>query len=141
MRRVTRRRFLQQSAGAALGLAALTGTAVASNERITVGVMGVRGRGNALLHLFAAQKDVNVAYICDIDKGVLEAKGKDIQERTGRTPRLVKDYRTILDDKSGTPSSSARPTTGTPCPPSMPAWPTRTSTSRSRTATTSTKAR
>jgi predicted dehydrogenase len=107
MTRSTRRRFLQQSAGLGLGLTAgvttltsLTGPAVAANDKLGVACIGVRGQGGSLLRTFADQKDVNLVYICDIDESVRTARAKEVEQRTGQRPKLVKDYRTILDDKS-----------------------------------------
>jgi predicted dehydrogenase len=103
MSRYSRRRFLQRSAGLGFGLAAgltgLTGTAVAANDKINVACVGVRGQGGALLLNFAAQKDVNLTHICDIDESVREKRGREVEQRTGHKPKLIKDYRTILDDK------------------------------------------
>ncbi|HXG08993.1 MAG TPA: Gfo/Idh/MocA family oxidoreductase [Gemmataceae bacterium] len=100
----SRRTFLKQSAlGLAAGIGALTGlgrAAVAANDKIGVACVGVRGQGGSLLHAFAAQKDVNILYICDIDESVRGKRGREIEQRTGTMPKLVKDYRTVLDDKS-----------------------------------------
>lgn len=103
MPRLSRRQFCQQSAGYGLGLAAgvsLADKAVAANDKIGVAVVGVRGQGGSLLRNFAAQKDVNVVYICDLDENVRNQRAKDVEKITGSSPKLVKDYRTILDDKS-----------------------------------------
>lgn len=71
-----------------------------ANNVLTVGVMGVNGRGSALAKGFAQQPDVEVAYVCDVDsrardKGVGVLEG--VQERK---PVAVEDYREMLDDKS-----------------------------------------
>jgi predicted dehydrogenase len=99
MSHLTRRRFLQQSAAAGFGLA-LAGRAVAANDKIGVACIGVRGQGGALLRTFAAQKDLNLLCICDIDESVREQKGAEIEKTTGKRPKLVTDYRTVLDDKA-----------------------------------------
>src|SRR5262245_25850057 len=96
----TRRRFLEQSAVAGLAVASLGGKAVAANDKLGVAAIGVRGQGNALLRTFAAQKDVVITHICDIDDTVRAMRGKETEQSTGRAPKLVKDYREILDDKS-----------------------------------------
>jgi predicted dehydrogenase len=99
MASVSRRKFLQQSAAAGVA-AVMTDKAVAANEKIGVAVIGVRGQGNALLRTFAAQPDVNITHICDVDETVRSARGAELQKMTGREARLVKDYRTILDDRT-----------------------------------------
>lgn len=99
----TRRQFLGQSSGITLGLAgaaALTGKAVAANDTIGVACIGVRGQGGSLLRNFAAQKDVRITHICDIDDSIRGKRGEEIEKAHGYLPKLVKDYRTILDDKS-----------------------------------------
>ncbi len=102
----SRRSFLKQSAGLGLGLATGLGTlsssscAVAANDMIHVACVGVRGQGGSLLNTFAAQKDVIITHICDIDESVRGQRGKEIEQKTGKMPKLVNDYRTILDDKS-----------------------------------------
>jgi predicted dehydrogenase len=98
---LSRRRFLTQSAlGLAAGVTALAPAAVAANDKIGVACIGVRGQGGSLLHNFAAQSDVNLLYICDIDETVRGSRGQEIEKKTRKMPKLVKDYRTVLDDKS-----------------------------------------
>jgi len=83
-----RRTFLQASASASLATAAgsLTGAfddsaradqakpdsdgarRIGPNDRIRVAVMGVRGRGSALLTGFADQADVDVRYVADVEE-------------------------------------------------------------------------
>jgi len=100
-----RREFLTHgtSAAAAMALAANTvsrarGARTAANDRITVAVMGVRGRGNNLLQEFARRRDVEVKYICDLDRSVLEKRVEETQSATGRRPEGIKDFRRALDD-------------------------------------------
>jgi len=95
----SRRDFMQQSAALGVGLATAS-LGVAANDKIGVAVIGVRGQGNALLKTFAAQPDVNITHICDIDDAVCNQRGGETEKSTGKAPKLVKDYRTILDDKS-----------------------------------------
>ncbi len=99
MSELSRRGFLQQSAAVA-ALAAVGGKAVAANDKIRVACVGVRGQGGALLHGFADQKDVEVTHIADIDDSVLQKRGDEIKQKTGKLPKLLKDYRTILADGS-----------------------------------------
>ena len=54
-----------------------------ANDRITVCVMGVRGRGSRLLKTFAALPDVDVKYVCDLDLGVLKSRVADAESITG----------------------------------------------------------
>ncbi len=94
-----RRRFLKKSllaVGAPLVLSGLR--AQAANERITVAVAGVRGRGSSLLRTFARMDDVDVKYICDVDENVLRQRVAETAEITGKQPVALGDFRKALDD-------------------------------------------
>jgi predicted dehydrogenase len=94
-----RREFLQTTAASALlGATARIGRTAEANERIGVCVMGLRGRGGGLLNEFASLPDVEVRYVCDVDANVLDSRAKQIEERTGRRPTAIQDYRVALDD-------------------------------------------
>jgi predicted dehydrogenase len=98
MSNLNRRRFLQQ--GAATGLAlAWAGRSVAASERLGAACIGVRGQGNALLRTFAAQPDIELRTICDIDEALREMRATETEKSTGRRPKTVNDYRAVLDDK------------------------------------------
>lgn len=100
MSSTTRRRFLQQSAGLGLAAAGLAGRARAANEKISVACIGVRGRGNSVMQSFAAEPDCEITHICDVRQPIREQRGAEMKDRTGRMPKLVNDYRTLLGDKS-----------------------------------------
>jgi predicted dehydrogenase len=72
--------------------------AVAANDKILIGVMGVGGRGAALARMFAARKDVEMAYLCDADTRRLASVHQLVEGAKGRPARLVQDFRRILDD-------------------------------------------
>jgi len=92
---LSRREFLGTSAGAIV----LPSPARPASERINVACIGIRGRGYSLLRGFAAQKDVEVTVLCDIDENVLKARAAEMEKLTGRAPRTARDYRTVLDDR------------------------------------------
>ena len=106
-----RRTFIQSSSGAVAGLAmtgvlAGAGRAAAKdliNDRVRVCVAGVGGRGNGLLHTFAALDTVDVKYVCDIDENILgsrtESLIKDNERVAKNPPEKIKDFRKALDDK------------------------------------------
>lgn len=99
----SRRQFIRRSAaaGAGLGLSAqLTGAAIAANDKISIACVGVRGRGNSVMHSFASEPDCAITHICDVRDDVREQRGKEMKEKTGLMPKLVKDYRDLLDDPS-----------------------------------------
>ena len=93
---LTRRTFLMNTAALGAGLAA---HAVQSSDRINVAVVGLRGRGGSLLETFAAQKDVAVTWLGDIDEKVLDQRAARIEKLSGAKPKVSKDYRKICIDK------------------------------------------
>ena len=104
---INRREFLNRSAVAAAGMAAasLAGPAslraAGANERIVLGFVGCGGRGTWLLgEMFARNKNLDFAYMCDPDSGRLAAGIKSAEKATGKAPKAAKDFREILDDKN-----------------------------------------
>ena len=101
MSRSTRRVFVQQSVALGLGLTAgLSGKAFAANDKISIACIGVRGRGNSVMQTFAAEPDCAITHICDVYEPTRRQRGAEMKEKTGLMPKLVNDYRTLLDDKS-----------------------------------------
>ena len=108
---ISRRKFLQQSAMAAGGVALLGGRALsaedAPSERIRIATIGCGGMGNA--HLGALQNlknggyPVDIVAVCDVYQNRLDAA----VQRTGGTP--YKDYRKILERKDIDAVSIATP--------------------------------
>src|SRR5947208_756117 len=101
---IDRRRFMKvaASAGAGLGLATSLGRVAAgkANDKVVLGVMGTGGRGTGLAKLFEQQPEVEVAYVCDVDKHRVDHAVAEVNQVKGRTPKAVTDFRHILDDKS-----------------------------------------
>jgi predicted dehydrogenase len=101
MTTANRRQFLQQAGRAAAGAVALgmSGPAAAgANERVVLGMIGPGGQGSGLLASFVAQKDVEVAYVCDVDANRMNAGARAVESATGKAPKTVKDMRRIFDD-------------------------------------------
>ena len=100
---INRRRFLQSAAAAttALSLSARSANAVrGANDKIVVGVMGTGGRGTGLAKGFEQQQGVDVAYVCDVDRGRAEKAAAEVSKVKSRTPKTVQDFRRILEDKT-----------------------------------------
>lgn len=95
-----RRTFLRGAAAAGLAVTTARGAVRSANERISVCVMGLRGRGSRLLSTFASLPDVDVTYVCDVDSGVLGSRAEQVAAKTGRKPQKIGDYRKALDDKT-----------------------------------------
>jgi len=111
MNRASRRRFLQASSGViASGLTRrVWSRAVAANDRIRVGFVGLGERGMHLLGEFLAEPDVQVVAVCDLEElhyrerdwGKGKALGRmpavdRIREASSAVPSLVTaDYRDV----------------------------------------------
>ena len=104
MAKMNRRRFLKDSVGATMSMAALSAAPsaprkkVSPNEKVIVGVMGLGGRGSYLSRQFARRSDCEVAYLCDARSDILESRAKPIFQASDKAPKLVSDFRKILDD-------------------------------------------
>jgi len=100
---MNRRRFLKTSLGAAVAAGtagSIAGRSVlGANEKVVVGVMGIKGRGGELAGWFAARDDVDVAYLADIDTRLFRGRAKKIEDISGKEPKLVQDFHRMLDDK------------------------------------------
>ncbi len=97
-----RRTFLQQSLSTT-GIVPwiITQSKRASaNDRIGIAMIGVRGRGNALLHAFASCSDVQVLSICDVDHTVLQKRTEEISKDLDRKPEMLSDFRHAMDDQN-----------------------------------------
>jgi predicted dehydrogenase len=107
----TRRQFLEDSmfATAAAVAAGSAGPLLAEdsekqssspNERLSVAVVGVKGRGGSHIGAFAGRKDTEITYVCDVDTNIGGSRAKEIARRQGREPQFVEDLRKVLEDKS-----------------------------------------
>ncbi|MCA9016804.1 MAG: Gfo/Idh/MocA family oxidoreductase, partial [Planctomycetaceae bacterium] len=95
-----RRKFLQ---GSALGLASLSFEQVAkasASERVRVGMMGAAGRASALNQYFAANPNAEIVTIAEIDSARLGNTVETVTKLQGKQPKVVQDFRHLIDDKS-----------------------------------------
>jgi predicted dehydrogenase len=110
MNTTTRREFITQSsigsAGLALGAMGFSAKSYAAiagaNERINVGMIGVRNQGTVHLNSFCGLKDshnVRVAAICDVDEALWPAALKLVEQKGGTKPTTHWDLRAVLDNK------------------------------------------
>lgn len=103
----TRRTFLRTSAASAAGFG-IAGSLSASsllpsgilgaNDRITVALIGARNMGWGDLEDLLKQEDVECKTLCDVDDAVLAGKAKALQDLGRKKPKLVSDYRKVLED-------------------------------------------
>lgn len=94
----TRRAFLQSSA-VAVAAGGLVGKEPAG-ERVRVGIMGAGGRAFSLINSFAANPNVEVVAIADIDESKLPRGLEAAEKLQGKKPRSESDFRRLIDDKS-----------------------------------------
>ncbi len=107
---VNRRQFMGAAAatGAAVAFSTQGLLAQAPSERVVVGVMGL-SRGQAHVNTFAKLPNVEVKYVCDVDKNRAAACAQSVANITGKTPQAITDFRRILDDKDVDALSCAAP--------------------------------
>jgi predicted dehydrogenase len=67
---------------------------------VGVALMGCKGMGNYDLENHLRLPDVECIALCDIDENILNERAESITKKTGKKPKLVKDYRKLIDDKS-----------------------------------------
>ena len=104
--KLTRRKFVKQSAGATLGGAAaagLWGTSSAwagANDRVRVAVIGIRKMGKGHISGYADLKNVEVAALCDVDENLFAERVKTRLTDKGKpSPKLYTDIRKLLENK------------------------------------------
>jgi len=49
---------------------------------------------------FLAEPDCEVTHLCDVRDAVLAKRGEEVRAKTGKMPKLVRDYRELLSDPS-----------------------------------------
>ncbi len=95
---IGRRGFILSSAGGAIGAAGVT--RAASNDRVTLGFVGVgvRGRQHHLKKLLE-NKRVEIGPICDVDRNHAAMAGQMVLDKRGKRVELLQDFRRLLDRK------------------------------------------
>ncbi|MFZ2338472.1 MAG: Gfo/Idh/MocA family oxidoreductase [Bacteroidales bacterium] len=69
------------------------------NDKIQVGLIGVRSQGYSNLASFLKNPEVECVALCDIDKNLLTSRTADIEKLGFAAPKHYSDYRKMLDDK------------------------------------------
>ena len=70
-----------------------------ANERIRIGIVGLRSKGKHHIELFHKIPNVQIAALCDVDTEFLDEQKSQFDE-WGEKVKLYKDIRNLLEDKS-----------------------------------------
>jgi predicted dehydrogenase len=103
MKATNRRNFIQRTtlATAAISVAGAPSLHAAdANEKIVLGIIGPGGMGMNHLRSLITYKDVEVAYVCDVDENRANQAASAVEKSSGKRPRVVKDMRRVFEDKS-----------------------------------------
>jgi len=101
MKSLNRREFMKGTVGAAASLTVLSQSrAHAAGEKVIMGVMGLGGRGTYLAEKFAQRPDVEIAYLSDPNTRRFARAREAVEEAQDTRPKMVQDFRKILDDRS-----------------------------------------
>lgn len=100
MHRINRRAFLQGSAAAGVSLLTSHAGKAAPSDRVTLCVVGIRGRGRSLATNLAGLKNAQITHLCDVNTSYFGPIGKQISDIQKSEPKGVQDLRQVLEDKS-----------------------------------------
>ena len=99
-----RRRFLKHTMASLAAIHIATGAAkvakAVASERVRVGVMGAGGRALSLIQTFASNPEVDIVAIADVDESKLGPGVTAAAKLQGREPRVEKDFRRLIDNKT-----------------------------------------
>jgi predicted dehydrogenase len=113
--KVSRREFLRSGIASSASLGALGGISIhpqrvwGANDRVRMAVVGVRGRGGNHIKGFGKVPDAETAAICDVDDAVISKRLDDMAAWNLPKPKVYKDVRKLLEDKSIDAISVATP--------------------------------
>ncbi len=97
MNKENRRDFIKGSATTAVSIG-LIGKAswAGANDKIRMGVVGLRGRGAAHVRGFGSQQNVDVIALCDIDESILNKRADELKDYVTPTVKKYVDIREML---------------------------------------------
>jgi predicted dehydrogenase len=95
-----RRGFLQTAAVGAATLALAPPSSAAESRKVVLGIIGPGGMGMNHVRALLKRPDVEIAYVCDVDKVRLAAAAKAVEDGSKKAPKAVGDMRKVLDDKA-----------------------------------------
>ena len=80
-----------------------------ANDRVRVGVCGLRGQGFTHVEEYSRIPGVEVAAVCDVDQNIINGRLADMDRMALPTPKPYSDVRKLLDDSSIDAISVATP--------------------------------
>ena len=86
-----------------IGGAALAASATklrAADDKVSVAIIGLGGRGRAHMNEYSKLPDAHIAAVCDVDQASLERGQALVEKATGTKPKGYSDMRQVFDDKS-----------------------------------------
>jgi len=93
MKSLNRREFMKGSIGAATTFTILSqAKSMAANNKVVLGIMGVGGRGRALLTSLVKRTDIKLKYICDADTRSYGPAAEIVIEGHDYKPKFVQDF-------------------------------------------------
>jgi predicted dehydrogenase len=101
-----RRQFLKAAAALAL---MQPSRILGANDRVRIGICGLRGRGNDHIKGFSKVPGVEIAAVCDIDDSVTAQRVANIEQMGLPKPKTYVDIRKMLDDQTIDAISIATP--------------------------------
>ncbi len=93
---MTRRGFLEMQAAIAASMQAR----VSANDRVRAAFIGCGARAHELMEAMMAHPQFEIAAVSDAYRGRIERAQDRIRARRGAAPRVLRDYREALADKS-----------------------------------------
>jgi predicted dehydrogenase len=94
------RRLFMGALGAGLLVSPGRSGRAAPSDRVRIAVIGLKNRGFDHARLFAANAGAEVAAVCDVDDAMCVRPVKAVEKVAGKAPRIEKDFRRLLDDKT-----------------------------------------
>ena len=101
---MSRRDFIQRSAGVVAGAAAASSLlafgrrAMAQDDELRVAVLGINGRGTAHISAFMNLPGCRVAALCDPDETLFASRAEAITSAGHPKPKFYPDIRDVLED-------------------------------------------
>src|SRR5215472_8396696 len=80
-----------------------------ANDRVRVGVCGVRGQGFEHVKEYSRLANAEVAAVCDVDENIIAGRLSDMEDMALHRPQTYIDARKLMEDKSIDAISIATP--------------------------------